>query len=125
MDGLYYMSVMYTLQGPRYIVTEYNRHRINIYDQRWNLLNTIGHYGSGQGEFNFPQATAVTECGLLVADYNNYRISHYSLKGEFLGHVITSQGGLDYCPEGIAYRYPYLWLCGYNNPVKCYQIKYE
>ena len=121
----YYMSVMYTLQGPRYIVNEDNKDRMNIYDQRWNLLNTIGRYGSGEGEFDCPHATAVTECGLLVADLNNYRISHYSLEGQFLGHVITEQDGLDYNPTGIAYRYPYLWVCGYGDPVKCYLVKYQ
>ena len=120
-SGPYYMSVMYTLQGPRYIVTEYYKDRINIYDQRWHLLNTIGgHQGSGQGEFNCPHATTVTECGLLVADRWNCRISHYSLEGEFMGHVITSS-----CPQGIAYRYPYLWVCGGLNPVNCYKVKYE
>ena len=119
----YYMSVVYT-QGPRYIVTEYSKHRINVYDQRWNLLNTIGRPGSGEGQFNSPHATAVTECGLLVADNGNYRISHYSLEGRFLGHVITKEDGLDYNPYGIAYRYPYLWVCGYGDLVKCYQVKY-
>ena len=122
----YYMSVMNTLQGPRYMVTEYNNHRINIYDKRWNLLNsTGGRQGSGDEEFDCPHATAVTECGLLVADWDNYRISHYSLEGQFLGHVITRQDGLGYEPRGIAYRYPYLWVCGYGNPVKCYQVKYQ
>ena len=122
----YYMSMMYTLQGPRYIVTEFNKHSINIYDQTWNFLNMIGgSRGSGEGEFDRPYATAVTESGLLVADCSNSRISHYSLEGQFLGHVITRQDGLDYKPRGIAYRYPYLLVCGYGHPVKCYQVKYQ
>ena len=126
LKGPFYMSMINTLQGPRYIVTEYNIDRINVYDQRWNLLNTIGgRSGSGDGEFDCPYATAVTECGLLVADFGNYRISHYSLEGRFLGQVITSQDGLDYKPRGIAYRYPYLLVCGYGHPVKCYQVKYQ
>ena len=126
LKGPFYMSMINTLQGPRYIVTEHSKHRINVYDQRWNLLNTIGgRQGSGEGEFNFPRATAVTECGLLVADNSNNRISHYSLEGQFLGHVITEQDGLNYNPAGIAYRYPYLWECGWGHPVKCYQVKYQ
>ena len=127
LDGPYYMSVMYTLQGPRYIVTEYYKHRINIYDQRWNLGNTIeGGPGSGKGEFNSPHATAVTECGLLVADHNNLRINHYSLEGQFLGDVVTNKrNDLGCCPEGIAYRYPYLWVCRADHPLKRYQVKYQ
>ena len=122
----YYMSAMNTLKGPRYIVTEWGENRINVYDQRWNLLNTIaGRKGAGEGEFNYPRAPAVTECGLLVADAGNRRISHYSLEGQFLGHVISRQDGLDYGPYGIAYRYPYLWVCGVGPPVKCYQVKYQ
>ena len=120
------MSVMYTLHGPRYIVTEREVHKINIYDQRWNLLNMIGGcQESGEGWFNYPHATAVTECGLLVADDCNRRISHYSLEGQFLGHVITKQDGLDYGPYGIAYRYPCLWVCGWDKPVKCYHVTYQ
>ena len=125
MKGPFYMTIISTLHGPRYIVTEYNINRISMYDQRWNLLNTIGRPGSGEGEFKDPHATAVTECGLLVADYGNRRISHYSLEGRFLGQVITRQDGLDYKPRGIAYRYPYLWVCGWGDPVKCYQVKYQ
>ena len=122
----FYMSVMYTLQGPRYILTEYGEHRINIYDQRWHILKTIGGCkGSGEGEFDCPRATAVTECGLLVADAENKRISHYSLEGNFLGHVITEQDGLNYNPYGIAYKNPFLWVCGNGKPVKCYQVKYQ
>ena len=66
--GPTYMSLMFTIQGPRYILTECNAHKISIFDRNWRLLTTIGRRGSGQGEFRDPQATAVTECGLLVAD---------------------------------------------------------
>ena len=121
-----YMSVMYTLEGPRYILTEWGEHRINVYDQRWNLLNRIGGGpGSGQGKIDHPHATAVTECGLLVADRDNKRITHYSLKGQFLGQVITRQDDLDCYPYGIVYRYPFLWVCGNRDTVKCYQVQYQ
>ena len=121
-----YMSVMYTSLGPRYILSECGTHRIIFYDQNWKPLKMIGgQKGSGEGEFYSPMATAVTENGLLVADFGNFRISHYSLEGQFLGHVITKQDGLNYQPRGIAYRYPYLWVCGDGHPVKCYQVKYK
>ena len=138
-----YLSVMFTLQGPRYIVSESNAKKtsfflldidspsyssIKIYDQTWHLLNNIKQeqvLKANMFEPIYPRATAVTECGLLVADRNNRTISHYSLEGQFLGHVITKEDGLDYQPRGIAYRYPYLWVCGNDDPVKCYQVKYQ
>ena len=124
--GPTYMSLMFTIQGPRYILTECNAHKISsIFDRNWRLLTTFGRRGSGQGEFRDPQATAVTECGLLVADKDNQRICHYSIEGQFLGDVITRQDGLDYSPYRIAYRYPNLWLCGQGNPLKCFQVKYQ
>ena len=118
-SGLNYptcMSVVHTDEGPRYIVSESGRHTVKIYDSEWKEQKRIGSH-----TLNYPQATSITEKGLLVADSNNNRISHYTLDGEFLGHIVT---GLNF-PEGIAYRYPHLWVCSLGNYVKCYEVKYK
>ena len=108
----------------KYIVTEYGLYRIKVYDQKWNIVRVIGKYGSNDGELNGSYSTAITELGILVADRSNHRVSHFTLEGEFLSHVITKQVGLDK-PEGIAYRFPYLWVCSWSGGVKCYELLYQ
>ena len=118
-----FMSRMYTPEGYRYIVTEAGAHRINVYNDRWGLLHSFGDKGSTEGLFDGPAATAITEMGtVLVADINNHRISHYSLDGQLLSHVVTREDGLEY-PVGICYRRPYLWVCRWRaDYVNCFEL---
>ena len=118
-----FMSRMYTPEGYRYIVTEEGARLIKVYNDRWELLHSFGGKGSTEGLFNTPAGTAITEMGtVLVADWNSHRISHYSLDGQFLSHVVTREDGLEY-PIGICYRHPYLWVCrGNADYVKCFEL---
>ena len=118
-----FMNRMYTPEGYRYIVTESGAHCIKVYNDRWELLHSFGGKGSTEGLFDVPTATAITEMGtVLVADGNNHRISHYSLDGQFLSHVVTKDDGLEY-PIGICYRHPYLWVCRWRaDYVKCFKL---
>ena len=110
-------------EDTRYIVSESGGHcRILICDNNW----TVKHNATITGATVpwCPKAMAVTERGeLLVADYNN-TINRYNLEGKFLGYVVSSQDGL-HRPNGIAYRFPYLWVCSNNKYVKCFKMKYE
>ena len=108
----------------KYIVTEEGPDLIKVYDQKWNIVRVIGKPGSKDGELSLPYSTAITELGILVADYWNHRVSHFTLEGEFLSHVITKQDGLEN-PTGIAYRFPYLWVCTLCGDVKCYELLYQ
>ena len=108
----------------KYIVTGTGSHQIKVYDQKWNIVSVIGKSGGNDGELNYPHSTAITELGILVADRDNNRVSHFTLEGEFLSHVITIQDGLEN-PTGIAYRFPYLWVCTWSGGVKCYELLYQ
>ena len=117
-----FMSGMCISDGYRYIVTERGAHCIRVYNDRWELLHSFRGYGTTEGLFNAPTATATTGMGtLLVADYNNHRISHYSLDGQFLSHVVTKHDGL-LAPFAMTYKHPYLWVCC-DQVVKCFELK--
>ena len=117
-----FLSRVYTSEGYRYIVTELGAHCIKVYNDRWELLHSFEGYGTNEGLFNAPTATAATGMGtLLVADYNNHRISHYSLDGQFLSHVVTKHDGL-LAPFAMIYSHPYLWVCC-DRVVKCFELK--
>ena len=112
-----YLNWVNTEEGLRYIVSELRADRINLYDNQWEKLYSFG----GSSRLNFPQSTSITEKGILIADSSNDRISHYTLDGKLLGHIVT---GLKF-PEGIAYKYPHLWVCSLGDYVKCYEVKYK
>ena len=61
----------------------------DIYE-KLEILYSFGEYGEGEGQFNHPYDVTVTHYGtLLVADTNNYRITEYSITGEFLRTLIS------------------------------------
>ena len=115
-----YMSLAYTPEGYRYLVTEEGAHCVHVYSDTWQILHTIG----GIGILNTPSATTVTDMGtLLIADQGNHRISHYSLEGQFLSHVVTKDDGLEY-PVGICYKHPYLWVSrSFSEYLKCFELR--
>ena len=116
-----YMNMLYTAEGYRYIVTEKNAHCIKVYNDEWEVLHSFnGCKDVSGGMFATPRATFVTQWEtILVADSENHRISHYTINGQFLSHVVTER--LDY-PVGICYKRPYLWVClGYGG-VKCFEL---
>ena len=118
-----FINRIYTPEGYWYIVTEEHAHRIKVYNDRWELLHSFGGKGNTEGLFDLPAGTAVTKMGtVLVADHMNHRISHFSLDGQFLSHVVTKDDSLEY-PIGICYRHPYLWVCRWRaDYVKCFEL---
>ena len=121
----FYLAVMYTNTGPFYIVNEWSKHQINVYDERWQLMNQFGKKGTENGEFDKPQAIAVTELGtILVADKENRRVSHFTLDGKFLNNVLTETDGIA-DPVGVAYQYPFLWVSGSYVPLKCFRVAWD
>ena len=121
-----YINKANTANGARFIITEYGAHCIRVYDEEWRFLLKFGSEGSGDREFKYPHATAITPMGtLLVADNENNRICHYTINGEFLSVVITVNDGIS-LPVGLAYKHPYLWVCPYSSflgYIKCFRMQ--
>ena len=115
-----YLSTSLIGEGRVYLVTERDANLIKVYDSEWKLSNQIG---DSDIRLKFPQATVITEMGtVLLCDQHNFRISHFRLDGELLGHVVdlTSVGQ---SPLGLAYKYPYLWTSRYNGSwLKCFEL---
>ena len=83
----------YPSQGHYIILLCCSSHKICIFRgdcDNYQLLYSFGEYGEGEGQLNHPYDVAVTHYGtLLVADTNNYRITEYSITGEFLRTLIS------------------------------------
>ena len=120
-----YMSMVYTKEGYKYIISEQDGHCIKVYNSSWKQLHSFGSEGTSDGQFKgySPMATSVTDMGtILVADQGNHRISHFTIDGQFLSNVATINDGIQF-PIGLCYKHPYLWVTRSNaKNVKCLEI---
>ena len=93
-----------------YIVCEYRNHSISVYNNRWDLIRTIGRRGSDDGELNAPLSAIVSdEDTIIIADTYNHRISEFSFNGTLLRHLLAKSDSIDR-PFHMSYYYPHLWL---------------
>ena len=76
---------------------------IYVFDQGGHLKNTIGSYGSGDGQFNGPYSISIIGEVMYIADCNNHRIQKLTTGGKFLhkfGDKGAGQGQFMY-PRGV------------------------
>jgi DNA-binding beta-propeller fold protein YncE len=77
-------------------------HCISVFNRRdGTLLRRFGCSGSDDGQLHFPHGLCFSSGHrhVAVADFNNYRVSVFSLEGEFVRHV--GVGVLKH-PQGVA-----------------------
>ena len=80
-----------------------NDDHIYVFDQGGHLKNTIGCYGSGDGQFNAPCSISVTGEVMYIADIRNHRIQKLTTGGKFLhefGKEGSGQGQFRF-PRGV------------------------
>jgi len=64
-----------------------------VMGQKFSRINTVGEFGSGNGQFSTPTGTAFLSNGdILVTDYNNARICRMSPSGAVLGYFGNGAG---------------------------------
>ena len=110
------VSYFFYNQAVFYIVCEGARSRINVYNQTWDLIRTIGTRGYNDGELRYPQSAIVSdEDTIIISDKGNHRVSEFNFNGTFLRHLLVRSDGI-YGPCSMSYYYPHLWLVlGYRN----------
>ena len=64
---------------------------IYVFDQTGQLKNTIGSWGSGDGQFSYPWGISIKGDVLYVADHGNRRVQKLTSSGKFL-HKFGQQG---------------------------------
>ena len=80
-----------------------NDHHIYVFDLGGHLKNTIGSYGSGDGQFNGPGGISIIGEVMYIADCYNHRIQKLTTGGKFLhkfGKEGSGQGQFRY-PHGV------------------------
>ncbi|XP_078344141.1 E3 ubiquitin-protein ligase TRIM45-like isoform X2 [Oculina patagonica] len=66
-------------------VTDWNNHRVQIFNSSGNYLRSFGRQGSNKGEFNHPKGIAFHKNGnIFVVDCDNKRIQIFNGEGEYI-----------------------------------------
>ena len=75
------------------VVADYGNHRIQNFNKKGELLNTVGTEGSGPLQFKYPFsiATCTISGAIFIADQNNHRIQVLSENFNF-SHTFGSHG---------------------------------
>ena len=93
-----------------YIVCEWGRHQVRVYNSTWSLYQTLGGKGSGDGQLYRPQsAIGLPDGSVIIIDIANKRVSLFNIKGRFVRHILTQSDGLS-GPEAMSISLPYIWL---------------
>ena len=103
-----------------YVVTELGANQVNVYNASWSLVSSFG----SQGQLNYPRSAVISNQGhVVVADSLNYRVSMFTLDGQFVKHIITYDApyyeGTD-LPKGFSLRGKYLWITTYHGRLTRY-----
>ena len=86
-------------------IADSGNNRIQVFTKNGSFVRTIGAFGDGQGEFDWPRGVAVSTAGLMyVADTANHRIQVFSQDAVYLtswGQEGIEEGRFSF-PSGIA-----------------------
>ena len=99
-----------------YIVCDWYRHQVLIYNSTWSLYKTLGgNKGSGDGQLSYPQsAIGLPDGSIIISDRGNNRVSLFNIHGRFIRHILTRSDRLSR-PVAMSISLPYLWLTDYRG----------
>ena len=98
-----------------YVVCESWNHQVHVYNSSWSLYKTLGGYGSGDGQLDYPQsAIGLPDGSVIISDRYNHRVSLFNIRGRFIRHILTRSDGLS-GPWAMSISLPYLWLIDYQG----------
>ncbi len=93
------------VRDGRVYVADPPRHLIAVFKESGEAAATIGRWGDGEGELNFPTSVAFTPSGeLVVVDALHFRIARFDADGRWLGAFGTAavEGGEFGMPKDVA-----------------------
>jgi len=98
-------GIVFLLGGSSICVSELGNNRIQVFNLNGTSIITMGSYGTGLGQFKYPEGIAVDQAdSTYVVDSSNHRIQKIDSNGIFIstfGSYGTGNGQFQY-PEGIA-----------------------
>ena len=82
---------------------------VHVYNATWSRITRFGRSGNENGQVKRPFAAVVSDQGqIIVADSNNYRVSMFTLYGQFVKHLIPFKGTEK--PQTLSLKGQHLWV---------------
>ena len=76
-------GITFAEDGNMYVV-DHGGDRITVWDSNGKFLNSLGKYGSGEGQFNNPIDLAIGGGEIFVVEQSNHRVQVFDMNGTFL-----------------------------------------
>jgi DNA-binding beta-propeller fold protein YncE len=98
------VGIAHVAERNQLCVVDGGDHALKLFDLDGTFIGTIGHRGTGPGEFNFPTHVCCTGDRLLVSDTGNFRVQLLDLDGKCLRTIgRKGDGAGDFSlPKGVA-----------------------
>ena len=105
-----------------YVVCEWGRDQVLIYNSTWSLYKTLGGKRSGDGQLSFPRyAIGLPDGSVIIGDFGNNRVCLFTIQGKFVRYILTRSDGL-YRPWAMSISLPYLWVVGVGGILYRYKL---
>ena len=106
------------------IVADTDNHRMQIFDVKGKHLHSFGSQGSNNNQFSYPHDVCVDvkTNRMFITDFNNNRLSVWSVDGSQVIHTFTVQQ----YPTGICidpYTHHIVVSCYGSNDIKVFDVK--
>jgi len=100
--------------APYFYVVDKNNHRVQAFYYEGDFAFSFGSYGSGEGEFKYPDSISNDGDYLYVTDTGNNRIEVFDLYGNFKYILNPNKAVLDK-PLGIGVDDDFVYVISYDN----------
>lgn len=84
------LGVAVSQLGDIFVADSVN-HRVAVFDRNGAFRETLGGFGAGPGQFNYPTGLAVSGHKLYVADFYNQRVQVLSFSGKQLSVIPSAR----------------------------------
>ena len=82
------------VDNREFFVADSSHTRVAVFNQKGNLIRTIGSTGSGRGQFQYPTGVPISRGELYVSDSQNHRAQVFTTQGVYIREF--GQGVLSY-----------------------------
>ena len=116
-DGIHGLTV----HREQVYVCDRDNYRIQVFDLDLNFIRSIGSYGKGRGEFNYPHDVKFDTAGnMYVAEYGNDRVQVMDSSGQFIREFGQEGEGKLRGPTGLHITDKYVYVSD-NHRIVVYE----
>ena len=91
------------------VIANWDFYGVHVYDATWSRITRFGESGSENGQVKRPTSAVISDQDhIILSDNYNYRVSMFTLDGQFVKHIIQFEGTER--PLTLSLRGQHLWV---------------